>query len=60
MKLLRYGELGAEKPGILDPQGVVRDLSQVVRDIEGDVLAKLGRWRGENVSVCPPGCLKTE
>jgi hypothetical protein len=30
MKLLRYGEHGAEKPGILDAQGVIRDLSGVV------------------------------
>ena len=36
MKLLRYGERGAEKPGILDPQGVIRDLSGVVKDIAGD------------------------
>ena len=27
MKLVRYGELGAEKPGILDPEGKIRDLS---------------------------------
>jgi 2-keto-4-pentenoate hydratase/2-oxohepta-3-ene-1,7-dioic acid hydratase in catechol pathway len=42
MKLLRYGELGAEKPGILDRQGVIRDLSQVVNNIEGDVLGPDG------------------
>ena len=38
MKLLRYGERGAEKPGILDPQGVIRDLSGVVKDIAGEAL----------------------
>lgn len=38
MKLVRYGELGAEKPGILDAQGKIRDLSGVVKDISGDVL----------------------
>src|SRR6478672_3472744 len=42
MKLLRYGERGAEKPGILDAQGTIRDLSQVVKDIEGDVLGPGG------------------
>ena len=42
MKLLRYGELGAEKPGILDTQGVIRDLSHVVKDIEGEVLGPEG------------------
>ena len=38
MKLVRYGELGAEKPGILDPEGKIRDLSGVVKDIAGDAL----------------------
>ncbi len=38
MKLLRYGEQGTEKPGILDPDGIIRDLSAVVKDIGGDVL----------------------
>lgn len=38
MKLLRYGEQGTEKPGILDPDGTIRDLSAVVKDIGGDVL----------------------
>jgi ureidoglycolate lyase len=33
MKLLRYGEVGAEKPGILDEQGAIRDLSSIVDDI---------------------------
>ena len=33
MKLLRYGEVGAEKPGILDEQGSIRDLSSIVEDI---------------------------
>ena len=38
MKLLRYGEPGAEKPGLLDASGRVRDLSGVVADIGGDVI----------------------
>lgn len=42
MKLLRYGPLGAEKPGMLDGQGVLRDLSGVVPDIAGDVLTPEG------------------
>lgn len=32
MKLLRFGELGLEKPGILDKDGVIRDASSVVSD----------------------------
>lgn len=35
MKLLRYGDAGAEKPGLLDGDGVIRDLSGVVADIDG-------------------------
>ncbi len=46
MKLLRYGPTGQERPGLLDGQGQVRDLSGVVSDIDGaalspDNLAKL-------------------
>jgi 2-keto-4-pentenoate hydratase/2-oxohepta-3-ene-1,7-dioic acid hydratase in catechol pathway len=33
MKLMRYGAKGAEKPGLVDAQGVVRDLSGVLTDI---------------------------
>jgi 2-keto-4-pentenoate hydratase/2-oxohepta-3-ene-1,7-dioic acid hydratase in catechol pathway len=42
MKLLRFGPLGAEKPGLLDPDGNIRDLSGVVRDIAGEVLSDAG------------------
>ncbi len=38
MKLLRYGSPGAEKPGLLDSHGAIRDLSGVVQDIAGDTL----------------------
>lgn len=38
MKLLRYGEPGAEKPGLLDRDGVIRDLSAHVTDIGGGAL----------------------
>ena len=38
MKLLRYGPAGQEKPGVLDAQGRVRDLSAVVSDLAGDAL----------------------
>lgn len=39
MKLLRYGPQGAEKPGLMDDKGQIRDLSEVVRDIDPDFLA---------------------
>ncbi len=38
MKLLRYGPAGAEKPGVLDADGTIRDLSGAVADISGDAL----------------------
>lgn len=38
MKLLRYGEAGAEKPGLLDDDGVIRDLSANVADVGGEAL----------------------
>jgi 2-keto-4-pentenoate hydratase/2-oxohepta-3-ene-1,7-dioic acid hydratase in catechol pathway len=39
MKLLRFGPKGREKPGIVDKNGVIRDLSSVVPDITGATLA---------------------
>jgi len=39
MKLLRYGLAGQEKPGLLDRDGRIRDLSGAVRDIAGEGLA---------------------
>jgi 2-keto-4-pentenoate hydratase/2-oxohepta-3-ene-1,7-dioic acid hydratase in catechol pathway len=38
MKLLRYGPPGREKPGLLDANGTIRDLSGVIADIGGDAL----------------------
>ncbi|MCK8682900.1 ureidoglycolate lyase [Pseudomonas umsongensis] len=39
MKLLRYGEKGSEKPGLLDADNQIRDLSGHVQDIAGQVLS---------------------
>jgi len=39
MKLLRYGDAGSEKPGLLDADGAIRDLSGVVGDIDGAALS---------------------
>lgn len=39
MKLVRYGEIGAEKPGLIDADGRIRDLSAHASDIAGDLLA---------------------
>ena len=42
MKLLRYGPVGQEKPGMLDAAGKLRDLSGTVADIAGDTLSPAG------------------
>ena len=42
MKLLRFGFNGEEKPGIVDADGRVRDLSRIVPDISGAVLSDEG------------------
>ncbi len=55
MKLLRYGPKGREKPGILDQQGVIRDLSGVVDDITPQVLENdLGRLATLDIAKLPP------
>ncbi|WP_370401270.1 fumarylacetoacetate hydrolase family protein [Sulfitobacter sp. JB4-11] len=55
MKLLRYGAPGAEKPGILDSAGHVRDLSGVVPDIAGSALhpAGLDTLRALDIEALP-------
>ncbi|VVD59737.1 5-carboxymethyl-2-hydroxymuconate delta-isomerase [Pandoraea communis] len=55
MKLLRFGERGQEKPGVLDAQGDIRDLSSIVSDIGGEALLPEGleRLRGMDLSALP-------
>jgi ureidoglycolate lyase len=55
MKLLRFGERGHEKPGVLDAQGRIRDLSSVIVDIDGTTLddASLAKLRGVDVNALP-------
>lgn len=58
MKLLRYGPLGEEKPGMLDANGVIRDLSHHVPDISGAALspaslAKLSALDPETLPAVP-------
>ena len=55
MKLVRYGRPGQEKPGLIDADGALRDLSRVVKDITPDVLAPAGlkRLRGTKVARLP-------
>jgi 2-keto-4-pentenoate hydratase/2-oxohepta-3-ene-1,7-dioic acid hydratase in catechol pathway len=55
MKLLRFGPPGTEKPGILGHDGVIRDLSDIIPDISGDVLSdgSLARIGSANLGVLP-------
>ncbi|WFE74572.1 fumarylacetoacetate hydrolase family protein [Roseinatronobacter sp. S2] len=55
MKLLRYGPAGQEKPGLLDAQGRVRDLSAHVDDIAGQTLLPetMKRLAGLDVDTLP-------
>ena len=55
MKLLRFGMRGQEKPGVLDQQGQVRDLSAVVADIGGAALLpnSLAQLRGLDLTTLP-------
>jgi 2-keto-4-pentenoate hydratase/2-oxohepta-3-ene-1,7-dioic acid hydratase in catechol pathway len=49
MKLVRFGAPGAEKPGLVDASGTVRDLSSIVPDIAGDVLSPAGLQRLQGI-----------
>jgi 2,4-didehydro-3-deoxy-L-rhamnonate hydrolase len=55
MKLVRYGESGAEKPGVLGPDGVLRSLGGVVGDIAGDTLkaANLAKLTASDLEGLP-------
>jgi 2,4-diketo-3-deoxy-L-fuconate hydrolase len=55
MKLLRYGPAGQEKPGLLDDQGQVRDLSGIIADLSGDALTaqSIDKLRGVDIATLP-------
>lgn len=53
MKFIRHGELGHEKPGLIDASGTRRDLSGHVDDLAGDVLADLGRFADIDTASLP-------
>ena len=43
MKLVRYGQPGQEKPGLIDAQGQLRDLSAVISDVGPEQLGDAAR-----------------
>jgi len=55
MKLLRYGPLGQEKPGIIDAKGNIRSLKDIVSDIDGCALSEenLQRIQAIDISSLP-------
>jgi 2-keto-4-pentenoate hydratase/2-oxohepta-3-ene-1,7-dioic acid hydratase in catechol pathway len=60
MKLVRFGQPGAEKPGLVDKQGAIRDLSVHISDFTGANLspASLDRLRAiepESLPLAPSG-----
>lgn len=64
MKLIRYGDVDAERPGLVDGDGVVRDLSAHVSNLAADALTPAGLQRlrdvatqGELPAVANPGRL---
>lgn len=56
MKLVRYGPAGAEKPGLIDGAGVLRDLSGAIDDVTPDALSReaLDRLRALDPATLPP------
>ena len=55
MKLLRYGQIGSEKPGVLGNDGEIRDLSGLITDIDASVLSDqaLQKLRDADLSKLP-------
>ncbi len=53
MKFIRYGNAGAERPGLIDAQGVRRDLSSVIADIDPQTLPGLRDRIGADLSIYP-------
>jgi|TARA_B100000378_G_scaffold102157_2_gene81464 2-keto-4-pentenoate hydratase/2-oxohepta-3-ene-1,7-dioic acid hydratase in catechol pathway len=53
VKFLRYGEAGAERPGLLDRDGRIRDLSDHIDDLRGAVLGDLAALSGLDPASLP-------
>lgn len=55
MKLLRYGPIGKEKPGILDVEGRIRDLSSIIPELDGNAISpkSLAKLRKVKIDKLP-------
>ena len=51
MKLVRYGDFGSEKPGVIDTNGRIRDLSTVITDIDSAFLNRGGLDEISNLDI---------
>jgi len=51
MKLVRYGNPGKEKPGIIDTEGKLRDLSAVIKDVGPDQLSDAALAKLQKIKV---------
>ena len=56
MKLVRYGKMGKEKPGLIDSEGRIRDISGIVPDLAGEhlspkSLAKIARAKVDSLPL---------
>ena len=55
MKLIRFGNIGEEKPGAIDSNGIIRDLSSIINDLNGQSIDDLTieRLRKINLKSLP-------
>jgi 2-keto-4-pentenoate hydratase/2-oxohepta-3-ene-1,7-dioic acid hydratase in catechol pathway len=55
MRLVRYGAIGRERPGVIDAAGRIRDLSKIASDIADDTLSpeSLAKLRNFNIEELP-------
>ncbi len=53
MKLVRYGQSGKEKPGLIDSDGVLRSLSHQIDDCDGWILSAAAIKRRRKIKTDP-------
>ena len=58
MKLVRFGKEGREKPGIIDEEGFLRDLSTKVKDIDGKTISSSSLKLIQRVNLKKTWCCK--
>jgi 2,4-diketo-3-deoxy-L-fuconate hydrolase len=60
MKIVRFGDAGRERPGLIDSSGTLRDLSHALDDwtparLARDELARIARWSPQSCPAVPAG-----